>query len=250
MLEVTDLSVSFVMKNETVRAVSSVSFALGYGDKTAVIGESGCGKTVLALAMLNLLPQTARVDGSIRFNGKELTLESEARTVRGRDIGMSWSNAENYFNPIYTVGEQISEAYRIHHPSRKKEAREKTLSLMEKLNFPQPDKVFRSYPHQLSGGMNQRAMIAMSLINDPSLVIIDEPTRGLDDRNREMVMDTIHSLGNISIFLITHDLYLAERISNFIMVMRQGIILETAAKEAFFSCPHHPYSIDLLHSVL
>ncbi|MFA6470420.1 MAG: ABC transporter ATP-binding protein [Candidatus Latescibacterota bacterium] len=240
MLKVNNLSVSFVMKNDSVQAVNAVSFTLGYGEKLALIGESGCGKTVLALAMLNLLPQTARISGSIRFKGKDLTRESDARTVRGADIGMCWSNAENYFNPIYTVGEQIAEAYSIHHPAGKKEAREKAFSLMEKLNFPHPDKVYRSFPHQLSGGMNQRAMIAMSLVNDPSLVIIDEPTRGLDDRNREMAIETIHSLENISLFLITHDLYLAECISNFIMVMRQGVILEKAAKKVFFLCPQHP----------
>lgn len=249
MLEVNDLSVSFVMKDEIIQALGSVSFSLRHGEKLAVIGESGCGKTVLALAILNLLPHTARVGGSILFNGKELTLESNARTVRGNEIGMSWSNAENSFNPLYTIGEQIAEAYSIHHPGKKKEAREKAFSLMEKLNFPRPEKVFGSYPHQLSGGMNQRAMIAMSLVNDPSLVIIDEPTRGLDDRNREMVIDTTGSLNDISLILITHDLFLAENISDFIMVMRQGVVLETAERRKFFSNPGHPYSGALLRSV-
>jgi ABC-type dipeptide/oligopeptide/nickel transport system ATPase component len=250
MLDIQNLSVAFTMKNEFVRAVTSVSLFLGKGERLAVIGESGCGKTVLALAILNLLPRTARVEGIVHFMGKNLTSESDAKQVRGREIGKCWSNAENYFNPLYTVGAQIMEAFSIHHPGEKKEAREKTLSLMKKLNFSHPERVFHSYPHQLSGGMNQRAMIAMSLINEPLLVIIDEPTRGLDDRNREMVVDTIHSLKNIAIFLITHDLSLAESVAHSVMVMREGKVLETAPGGVFFSNPRHPYSIELMRSLL
>lgn len=238
------------MKSETVRAVESVSLTLGRAEHLAVIGESGCGKTVLALAILNLLPRTATVEGVIQFMGKDLTRESEAKSARGIEIGMCWSNAENYFNPLYTVGAQIAEAYVIHHPGKREEARGKALSLMEKLNFPHPDKVYRAYPHQLSGGMNQRAMIAMSLINGPSLVIIDEPTRGLDDRNREMVTETIQSLGDIAIFLITHDIGLAESVAHSVMVMRGGRILETGRSDEFFVHPRHPYSAELLNSVL
>lgn len=250
MLEIQELSVSFVMKNEIVRAVESVSLNLGRGERMAVIGESGCGKTVLALAILNLLPRTASVEGSIQFLGKDLTCASVTNSLRGREIGMCWSNAENYFNPMYTVGAQIAEAYSLHHPAKRKEAKDKALSLMEKLNFTHPDTVFRSYPHQLSGGMNQRAMIAMSLVNDPSLVIIDEPTRGLDDHNRKMVADAIHTLNGVAIFLITHDIPLAESIANSVMVMRRGRVLETGTGDEFFTHPRHPYSVELLDSVL
>ena len=250
MLKLHDLSVSFIMKSEIVRAVESVSLTLDRGERLAVIGESGCGKTVLALAILNLLPRTASLEGTIQFMGKDLTRESEANSLRGGEIGMCWSNAENYFNPLYTVGAQIAETYSLHHPGKKKEARDTAFSLMRKLNFSNPDTVFRSYPHQLSGGMNQRAMIAMSLVNNPSMVIIDEPTRGLDDHNREMVVETIHSMDDIAIFLITHDMALAESVAHTIMVMRRGIILEKATRAEFFSNPRHPYSAELVGAVL
>ncbi len=246
MLDVDNLSVVFELAHETIPAISNMTFSLPAGGRLALMGESGCGKTVLALSILGLLPRTARVGGTILFRGIDLTIAANARVVRGKDIAVSWSNAETYFDPVATIGDQIAEAYLIHHPGKGNNARDKVIALMDKLNFSDPGRVYRSFPHQLSGGMNQRAMIAMSLVNDPALVIVDEPTRGLDDRNRDMVVDTLLVPESVGMLLITHDVGLARTVADSVMVMRGGIILEKAARDAFFALPAHPYSRQLV----
>ncbi len=246
MLEVNNLSVAFELGRDSVAAITGMTFSMAEGERLALMGESGCGKTVLALTILGLLPRTARVGGTVRFRGLDLTTAANARTLRGGKIAVSWSNAGAFFDPVATIGSQIAEAYLIHHPGDGKNARDKVLALMERLNFPDPDRIYRSHPHQLSGGMSQRAMIAMSLVNDPALVIVDEPTRGLDDRNRDMAVETLLSVKSVAVLLITHDVELARALADSVMVMRGGSVLENAPRDMFFNGPAHPYSRDLL----
>ncbi len=246
MLDVDNLSVVFELAHETIPAISNMTFSLPAGGRLALMGESGCGKTVLALSILGLLPRTARVGGTILFRGIDLTIAANARVVRGKDIAVSWSNAETYFDPVATIGDQIAEAYLIHHP-RKREQRPRQSDRPDgQAQLLRSGAGVSSFPHQLSGGMNQRAMIAMSLVNDPALVIVDEPTRGLDDRNRDMVVDTLLVPESVGMLLITHDVGLARTVADSVMVMRGGIILEKAARDAFFALPAHPYSRQLV----
>jgi ABC-type glutathione transport system ATPase component len=233
--------VILTVENLTVRfgaaVVNRVSVAVARGQRVALVGESGCGKTVLALTLLGLLPQNARVEGAACFAGRNLLDPAVARSLRGREIAMCWSNAERYFNPVKRIGAQIDEAYSLHHPGK---AREKTLELLRKMGFEDPRHVCDAYPSQLSGGMNQRAMIAMGLINSPSLLLVDEPTRGLDDANRDRVLRCLADLAGVSMLIITHDMGLVEQLAQQVHFMRAGEFLD----------PNHPYAQELVRAGL
>ncbi len=247
-LEVDGLSVSFGTPRGEVAALKDVALAAAPGERVALAGESGCGKTVLALALLGLLPRNARVAGSARFGGLDLLNPRTAAALRGRDIAMCWSNAERFFNPVVTVGAQIEEAWTLHHPEARHQARRRALELLDRMGFRDPARVHRSYPFQLSGGMNQRAMLAMSLINSPRLLLVDEPTRGLDDLSRQRVLDCLREIAGVSMLLITHDIGLVEDLARRIYFMRAGEILESGPCPEALRHPAHPYARELVRA--
>jgi ABC-type dipeptide/oligopeptide/nickel transport system ATPase component len=241
-LEIDRLSVGFVSGKTEVEAVRDVSLALEPGERSALVGESGCGKTVLAMAVLGLLPRNARIRGSVKFEGRELLSTPGILAVRGRSLAVCWSNAERYFDPVMTIGAQIAEAYSVHHPGENRAARIKALEWLERLGFENPEDAARKYPFQLSGGMNQRAMIAMSLINEPRLLLVDEPTRGLDDANRAHVIDELRSIEGASILVITHDLDFASGVADGFIVMKSGEIVDRGNFPEGFAGSSHPYT--------
>ncbi len=243
-----DLSVTFDTPNGAVKAVSSVTMTVGAGKRAALLGESGCGKSVLALAMFNLLPRNAVVEGAITVDNVTVSDPGMAQSVRGTVLSICWSNAERFFNPVMTVGDQVVEAYAINHPGNRAGGRDKAFSLLENLGFDDPRQVFTSYPFQLSGGMNQRAMIAMSMINDPPVLVVDEPTRGLDDLNRKLVMEAVDSLDNVTLLLITHDVDCAIRISETASIMKEGAIIDSGLTGDILVMPSHPYTARLVES--
>ncbi len=225
-LEVAGLSVRFDTAGGEVPAVVDTSLLVEPEDRMALVGESGCGKSVLALAVLGLLPRNARVSGEAWFNGRSLLATGVASALRGREIAMCWSNAERFFNPVMRVGRQIAEAYLQHHPGEEREARGRALDLLRRMGFAEPQRVYGAYPSQLSGGMNQRAMIAMSLINQPQLLLVDEPTRGLDDESRDRVVQCLLDIYGVSMLVITHDMELVQQIAHGVYFMRAGRILD------------------------
>lgn len=249
-LRVKDLSVGFKTRTGFVPAVNRVSLTIQAGERVALVGESGCGKTVLALTLLGLLPRNAQVEGSASLGSSDLLCARVAASRRGREVAMCWSNAERYFNPVATIGAQIDEAYALHHPGRAREARRRTLSLLRNVGFEDPEWICRSYPFQLSGGMNQRAMIAMSLINSPRLLLVDEPTRGLDDENRERVIRCLLGVPGASMLVITHDMNLVERIAQRVHFMRAGEILDGGPVPEALRSPGHPYAEELVKAGL
>jgi ABC-type glutathione transport system ATPase component len=245
-LGVEDLSVSFETRSGLVRAVNRVTLTIQPGERVALVGESGCGKTVLALALLGLLPRNARVDGSASLGSLNLLDAKVAASLRGREIAICWSNAERYFNPVAPIGAQIDEAYVLHHRRQGREARQRTLSLLRDVGFEDPERICRSYPFQLSGGMNQRAMIAMSLMNSPRVLLVDEPTRGLDDENRERVIRCLLGVSGASMLVITHDMELAEGVAQRAYFMREGEILDHGPVPGVLRGPSHPYARELV----
>jgi ABC-type dipeptide/oligopeptide/nickel transport system ATPase component len=226
MLEVVDLSVRFDTARGQVTAVDRASLVVEPEDRMVLVGESGCGKSVLALAVLGLLPGNARVSGEAFFDGRNLLDPGVAGSLRGREIAMCWSNAERFFNPVIPVGRQIEEAYWQHHPGETRQAKERTLDLLRRMGFGEPKRIYDAYPSQLSGGMNQRAMIAMSLINEPQLLLVDEPTRGLDDESRDRVVECLLDIFGVSMLVITHDMELVRQIAHGVYFMRAGRIVD------------------------
>jgi ABC-type dipeptide/oligopeptide/nickel transport system ATPase component len=249
-LEVSDLTVGFQTRGGLVAAVRGVSLQIRSGERVALVGESGCGKTVLALALLGLLPRNARVGGTASLGGYNLLDPAVAASLRGREIAMCWSNAERYFNPLVPIGPQIDEAWALHHKRRGGAARERTLGLLGKVGFEEPARIYRCYPSQLSGGMNQRAMIAMSLANSPRLLLVDEPTRGLDDENRERVIGCLLGVAGASMLVITHDVDLVERIAQRVYFMRAGEIVEWGALPGALRAARHPYAVRMVRAGL
>ncbi|MCK4270893.1 MAG: ABC transporter ATP-binding protein [Methanogenium sp.] len=252
-IELDNLSVTFHGDCD-LRAVNQVSLSVTRGEVLALVGETGCGKSVIAHAIMGLLPKEASVDGSIRFNDMELLSlsERELADIRGEKIAIIFQNPSLSLNPVYTVEHQISESLYIHRKTRKELAEKCTKNYVLKFGFNPPETYLPLYPSQCSGGMNQRILIAASTILSPEIVIADEPTKGLD---RERVNETGEILRNLvsekgrSLILITHDLEFARRISDRIAIMYSGEIVETASAEEFFAEPKHPYSKGLLNSL-
>jgi ABC-type dipeptide/oligopeptide/nickel transport system ATPase component len=225
-LDLTDLSVRFETPSGSVPAVDGACLRVEAGERMALVGESGCGKSVLALAVLGLLPRNARCSGTATFDGRDLLDPRTARSLRGSEIAMCWSNAERFFDPVIRVGRQIGEAYLQYHRGEKRIAHEKALVLLRKMGFAGPERIYNAYPSQISGGMNQRAMIAMSLINQPRLLLVDEPTRGLDDESRDRVVECLLGIGETSMLLITHDMDLVHQVAHGVYLMHEGKILD------------------------
>jgi peptide/nickel transport system ATP-binding protein len=239
----------------TTYAVAGLDLALGEGRTLGLVGESGCGKSVTALTVMGLLPKaTAEVEGRISFDGIDLLAipDSELRDLRGNRMAMIFQEPMTSLNPSYTIGEQIIEALERHRGLNRKQARERAIELLRRVGIPSPERRIDDYPHKLSGGMRQRAMIAMALACEPKLLIADEPTTALDVTIQAQILDLLRELkaGSLStIVLITHDLGVVAEVCDEVAVMYAGEIVERASVDALFAQPEHPYTIGLLGSI-
>jgi peptide/nickel transport system ATP-binding protein len=253
-LEVRDLSVDFGVDKAWVPAAVGLNYEVRAGEVLAIVGESGSGKSASSMALLGLLPSNSRVSGSVKLSGKELlgADASNIRSVRGKDVAVIFQEPMTALNPVYTVGAQIVETVRLHNEVSPDQARERALQMLDLVELPDPEKAFKSYPHQLSGGQRQRAMIAQSLSCDPKLLIADEPTTALDVTVQAEILDLMRNLRNkldSAIVLITHDMGVVADLADRIAVMRRGVIVETGTAEEIFHHPRHPYTQALLAAV-
>jgi peptide/nickel transport system ATP-binding protein len=254
-LEVKNLRTSFPTAGGLVHAVDNVSFNVRKGEALALVGESGCGKSVTAMSIMRLVAPPGRITaGQVRFKGRNLAdlSEREMRTVRGNDIAMVFQEPMTSLNPVFKVGAQVAEAVRIHQKVSKKEAWKRAGEMLELVSIPDPVKRLDDYPHQLSGGMRQRVMIAMALSCDPELLIADEPTTALDVTIQAQIMELLASLQQrlgLAILLITHDLGIVAEFCERVIVMYTGRIVEEAPVRDLFANPAHPYTRGLLHSL-
>jgi peptide/nickel transport system ATP-binding protein len=253
LLKVENLSVNFDTSVGAVKAVDDVSFELEEKEILALVGETGCGKSVIANSILKLLPKNARVEGKITYGGRNLLEmnEKEISKIRGKEISTVFQNPSLALNPVYRMGWQVSEPLRVHKSLPKNRSLSLAENMLRRLGFREPARQMRMYPFQFSGGMNQRAMIATSMILDPKLVIADEPTTGLDSSLISEVAERIKCIkkNGSSVLLITHDLSFARVVSDRIVVMYSGDIVEIAPTKEFFKEPLHPYSQALLKSL-
>ncbi len=253
-LEVRDLSVDFGVDKKWVPAAIGLNYEVHAGEVLAIVGESGSGKSASSMALLGLLPSNSRVSGSVKLAGKELlgANESNIRAVRGKDVAVIFQEPMTAMNPVYTVGAQIVETIRLHNEVSPDQARERALRMLELVELPDPEKAFKSYPHQLSGGQRQRAMIAQSLSCDPKLLIADEPTTALDVTVQAEILDLMRNLRNkldSAIVLITHDMGVVADLADRIAVMRRGRIVESGTAAEIFHNPQHEYTQALLAAV-
>jgi oligopeptide/dipeptide ABC transporter ATP-binding protein len=255
LLAVEDLRVQFSTRRGTVYAVNGVSFEVAPGDTLAVVGESGCGKSVTALAALGLLARNGRVvGGSVRFEGRDLVRLSDRamRSIRGKDVAMIFQDPMTSLNPVLTIGRQIREALETHLDLNRKEATGRAAELLDRVGIPSPKVRLRDYPHQFSGGMRQRAMIAMALACEPKVVIADEPTTALDVTIQAQILDLLRALvaeRGTALILITHDLGVVAGMCERVNVMYGGMFVETGSAKQLFGRPRHPYTLGLLQSV-
>ncbi|WP_214110037.1 ABC transporter ATP-binding protein [Acrocarpospora catenulata] len=254
-LDVKDLKIHFPTDDGLVRSVDGLSFQLERGKTLGIVGESGSGKSVTSLGILGLHKGgRARVSGEIWLDGEELVGASaeHVRRLRGKKMAMIFQDPLSSMHPYYTVGAQIIEAYRIHHKVTKKVARKHAIEMLGRVGIPQPDRRVDSYPHEFSGGMRQRAMIAMALSCDPELLIADEPTTALDVTVQAQILDLMRDLQrdfNAALIIITHDLGVVAELSDDILVMYAGKAIEYGAAEDIFERPEHPYTWGLLGSM-
>jgi peptide/nickel transport system ATP-binding protein len=253
-LEVSHLSIDFGVDRKWVPAVVDLSYTVGAGEVLAIVGESGSGKSVSSLAVLGLLPRNARVTGSVRLRGTELigARSSALREVRGDQVAMIFQEPMTALNPVYTIGFQIIEAIRLHTAQSPAQAKERALELLSLVELPDPERAFRSYPHQLSGGQRQRAMIAQSLALNPALLIADEPTTALDVTVQAEILDLMRNLRDkldSAVILITHDMGVVADLSDRIIVMRHGKVVEQGSAQEIFYHPREPYTRELLAAV-
>jgi peptide/nickel transport system ATP-binding protein len=255
LLEVTNLQTHFPTRAGLVRAVNGVSFYLDSGELLGLVGESGCGKSITALSIMRLIaPPGKIVGGEINFDGRNLLKLSDAemRQIRGDDIAMIFQDPMTSLNPVFTVGEQISEALRLHRKLSRKAARAAAIEAMKEVAIPDPARRVDDYPHQLSGGMRQRVMIAMALACDPKLLIADEPTTALDVTIQAQILELLDELRKnreLAVLLITHDLGVVAEVADRVAVMYTGRIVEESPVEELFARPKHPYTEGLLRSV-
>lgn len=255
LLEVKDLKVRFHTLRGIVKAVDGVSFSLNYGEVLGLVGETGSGKTVTGLTIMRLLDENAEiVGGEVVFEGRDLLKlpMSEVLRIRGKEISMIFQEPKAALNPVIQVGDQVAESFLVHEDISKDEARERVISMFRKVGLPDPERIYKSYPHELSGGMAQRVVISMALALRPKLLIADEPTSALDVTIQAQIMELFRELireFGTSVIYITHDLALAAEISDRIAVMYAGRIVEVAGTEELFENPLHPYTNGLLRSI-
>ncbi|MET8542453.1 ABC transporter ATP-binding protein [Kitasatospora sp. NPDC004799] len=253
LLEVEDLKVAFDTPRGTVRAVDGISFTVEAGRTLGLVGESGSGKSVTSLAVMGL-HRGAAVTGSIRLHGQELNGlgERELGTVRGRRIAMIFQDPLSSLHPFYTVGEQIAEHYRVHFKASRKAGRARAMEMLAEVGIPEPARRVDEYPHQFSGGMRQRVMIAMALACEPELLIADEPTTALDVTVQAQILDLIARIQQergLGVVMITHDLGVVARVAHEVLVMYGGRAAEQAPVDRLFAQPAHPYTRGLLDSL-
>ncbi|TMM38494.1 MAG: ABC transporter ATP-binding protein [Actinobacteria bacterium] len=254
-LDVKDLRVRFSTEDGVVRAVDGVSFQLERGKTLGIVGESGSGKSVTSMSIMGLHnPKRTAMSGEIRVGGTDVLKLSEdkIRRLRGQAMAMIFQDPLSSLHPYYTIGRQIVEAYRVHHDVSKAKAQKRAIEMLDRVGIPQPQKRFEQYPHEFSGGMRQRAMIAMSLINDPDLLIADEPTTALDVTVQAQILDLLESLQkefNSAIILITHDLGVVAQVADDVLVMYGGRAVEYGNAEQVLRAAQMPYTWGLLSSI-
>ncbi len=256
LLEIENLKTQFFISAGTVKAVDGISYTVDKGETVALVGESGCGKSVSALSILRLIPWPPGkiVDGRIVFDGVDLASlsEEEMRNVRGKDIAMVFQEPMTSLNPVLSIGEQLSETLITHFTISDKEARKKSLELLEMVGISDPDRRLDQYPHHLSGGMRQRVMIAMALSCEPKLIIADEPTTALDVTIQAQILELMKDLTKrlgASLIIITHNLGVVARYADRVNVMYAGKIIETGTAKDIYHNPKHPYTLALLNSI-
>jgi oligopeptide transport system ATP-binding protein len=255
LLTVEDLRVQFWTSRGTVHAVNGISFDIAPGDTLGIVGESGCGKSVTSLALLGILPRAGKVtSGTAMFGDRDLfrLSDRELRRIRGRDIAMIFQDPMTSLNPVLTIGRQIREALETHFDLSKQEANRRVAELLDDVGIPSAELRLKDYPHQFSGGMRQRAMIAMALACEPKLLIADEPTTALDVTIQAQILDLLKKLvedRDTALILITHDLGVVAGMCERVNVMYAGMFMETGNAEQLFNRPRHPYTLGLLQSV-
>ncbi|MEQ1521393.1 MAG: ABC transporter ATP-binding protein [Aestuariivirga sp.] len=255
MLSVRDLRVSFRTEQGLLQAIDGVSFDVGEGEILGVVGESGSGKTVSLLAVMGLINDpNAVIEGSIKYRGRELVglRPAEMRKLRGREIAMIFQDPMTALTPVYTIGWQIAEQILAHEKISKAAARKRTIDLLAEVNIPNPEEAVNRYPHQLSGGMRQRAVIAMALSCNPALLVADEPTTALDVTVQAQILDLVRKLQRnhkSAIVFITHDMGVIAEIADRVLVMYGGRVVERGSKRDLFLNPQHPYTRALLDSI-
>lgn len=256
LLRLEDLKTYFHTEDGVVKAVDGVTFEIYKGETLGVVGESGCGKSVTSLSIMRLIPNPPGkiAGGKIWFDGEDLVnkTDAEMRKIRGNDISMIFQEPMTSLNPVFTVGMQIAEAIILHQKVSKKEALAKAVEMLKKVGIPSPEKRVHDYPHQLSGGMRQRVMIAMALSCNPKLLIADEPTTALDVTIQAQILELMKELKdeyNTAIMLITHDLGVVAEVCQRVAVMYAGKVVEYADVETIFGRPQHPYTWGLLRSI-
>jgi oligopeptide/dipeptide ABC transporter ATP-binding protein len=256
LLTVSDLRTYFYTSAGVARAVDGVSFSIASGETLGIVGESGCGKSVTALSILRLIQQPGRIEpgSTINFEGQELLQLDDAgiRRIRGNRIAMIFQEPMTALNPVFSVGDQIAEVVRVHANAPRRAAWDRAVEMLTTVGIPAPAERARQYPHQLSGGMRQRVLIAMALVMHPALVIADEPTTALDVTIQAQILELLADLQQrlgTSIAMITHDLGVIAEVASRVVVMYGGEVVEEARVETLFSEPHHPYTEGLLHAM-
>src|SRR6188474_3100895 len=255
LLDVQDLKVEFWTERGTIYAVNGISFDIAPGETLGIVGESGCGKSVTSLALLGILARNGRVtNGTAMFGGRDLlSLDDEQlRSVRGREIAMIFQDPMTSLNPVLTIGRQLREALDTHFGMDKQQAQTRSMELLDQVGIPSPDLRLKDYPHQFSGGMRQRAMIAMALACEPKLLIADEPTTALDVTIQAQILRLLRDLveqRDTALIMITHDLGVVAGMCERVNVMYAGTFVETGTAEQLFARPRHPYTLGLLQSV-
>lgn len=254
-LKVKGLKTYFYDRKGKVPAVDGVDFTVRKGETLGIVGESGCGKSVTSMSILKLLPPEGKVvEGEILFKGRDLTKcsSSEMEKIRGKEIAMIFQEPMTSLNPVYTVGQQIGEMIKTHEQLSKKQLREKAIEMLKLVGIPSPEKRIDEYPHELSGGMRQRVMIAMALSCNPELLIADEPTTALDVTIQAQILELMRELKNklgTSIMMITHDLGVIAEMADYVLVMYEGMVMEYCSVRDLFQKPLHPYTQGLINSL-
>ncbi len=255
-MEVKNLTTSFFTDDGIIPAVDHVSFHINKGEILGVVGESGCGKSVTSLSIMGLVPNPPGkiISGEILLNGEDLTKlpEKRMRQIRGNDVAMIFQEPMTSLNPVYTIGNQLVEAIRLHQKMDKKQARNRAIEIMKHVGLPRAEELIDDYPHQLSGGMRQRVMIAMAMVCEPKLLIADEPTTALDVTIQAQILRLMKKLNEndqTAIMLITHDLGVVAEVCERVVVMYAGKIVEEGDVESIYEHPKHPYTIGLIKSV-
>ena len=255
LLEVKDLNVTFRTRKGPVRAVNNLSFSVDAGEVLGIVGESGSGKSVSMNAVMGLIKDlNAEISGQVLFQGEDLLTKSdeELRAIRGKDIAMIFQDPMTALTPVYTIGWHIREQLQLHGEITKKAARARAIELLDEVGIPDPSKRVDQYPHEFSGGMRQRAIIAMALSLNPALLIADEPTTALDVTIQAQILDLLERLRkthNSSIIIITHDMGVVSEIASQVLVMYAGRMVERSSKSLLFTAPQHPYTKGLMNSV-